>query len=69
VLIEWWRRGEIDQLHLLNYADEPQDVTVDLPWPVRARMLSPDADRPRTLEGRSLHVPLDVYAILLCQPA
>jgi hypothetical protein len=67
VLIEWWRQGEIDQLHLVNYADAPQDVTVELPWPVRARVSSPDTGQSQTLEGRALGAPLDVYAIFLCQ--
>jgi hypothetical protein len=67
VLIEWWQQGEIDQLHLVNYADAPQDVTVELPWPVRARVSSPDTGQVQTLEGRALSASLDVYAIFLCQ--
>jgi len=67
VLIEWWRQGETDQLHLVNYADAPQDVTVELPWTVRARVSSPDTGQAQTLKGRALRVSLDVYAILLCQ--
>jgi len=67
VLIEWWQQGEIDQLHLVNYADAPQDVTVELPWPVRARASSPDTGQVQTLEGRALRASLDVYAIFLCQ--
>jgi len=67
VLIEWWQQGEIDQLHLVNYADAPQDVTVELPWPVRARVSGPDAGQAQTLEGRAMGVSLDVYAIFLCQ--
>jgi hypothetical protein len=66
VLIEWWRQGETDQLHLVNYADAPQEVTVTLPWAVRAQALSPDAGQALALEGRSLRISLDVYAVLLC---
>ena len=67
VLIEWWRQGETDQLHLVNYADAPQEVTVTLPWHAQARALSPDSDEILTLEGRSLRLLLDVYTILLCK--
>ena len=66
VLIEWWRQGETDQLHLVNYADEPQEVTVAFPWAVRAQALSPDAGQALALEGRLLRISLDVYAVLLC---
>ncbi len=67
VLIEWWRQGEMDQLHLVNYAGAPQDVEVSLPWPVEARVLSPDVEETRVLEGRSLRVRVDVYAVLAFQ--
>jgi hypothetical protein len=64
VLVEWWRRGEADQLHLVNYADAPQEVVVALPWVVQVRAFSPDTDDVLALEGRSLRVHLDVYTIL-----
>ena len=64
VLIEWWRQGEVDQLHLVNYADGPQEVTVALPWAVRAQALSPDSEEAPVLEGRSLRLRLDVYTVL-----
>jgi hypothetical protein len=67
VSIEWWQRGETGQLHLVNYADAPQDVTITLPWIVRGRALSPDTEDVLSLEGRSLEVTLDVYTIMLCQ--
>ena len=67
VLIEWWQQGETEQLHLVNYAGAPQDVTLHLPWRVRARLLSPDTGEARTLEGRALRATIDVYTIFLCQ--
>jgi hypothetical protein len=67
VLIEWWRQGETEQLHLVNYADARQEATVTLPWRVQARALTPDTDETLTLEGRSLKLYLDVYTILLCE--
>ena len=67
VAIEWWRQGKTDQLHLVNYADAPQDVTVRLPWAVHAQALSPDTGSVRSFDGRSLEITLDVYTILLFQ--
>jgi hypothetical protein len=67
VLIEWWRRDGVDQLHLVNYADAPQEVEIALPWPARGRVLSPDGpdnEKTPTLEGRSLRMTLDIYAVL-----
>jgi hypothetical protein len=67
VLIARWRRdGGGEVLHLVNYTDEPQDVTVRLPWPVRAQVLSPDREGQGALEGRSLDVRVDVYTVLVC---
>ncbi len=67
VLITWWRQGATDQLHLVNYDDAPQEVRVELPWPVRARALSPDGEETSTLEGCSLRLWLDVYTVLLLE--
>jgi len=67
VMIEWWRQGETDQLHLVNYAGAPQEVNVKLPWTVRSQVVSPDTEEVIALEGRSLKILLDVYAILLCE--
>jgi hypothetical protein len=64
VAVEWWRQGETDQLHLINYADEPQRVSVQLPVSAPVRVLSPDVDEVVTLEG-GLEFWLDVYAVLL----
>ncbi len=74
VLVTWWRRegGAQELFHLVNYADGPQEVVVGLPWSVRAQVVSPDDGRRAAqevglLEGRSLRVGLDVYALLVCE--
>lgn len=67
VLIEWWRKDGVDQLHLVNYDDAPQEVSVELPWRVRARALSPDREEVPALEGARFQLPLDVYTVLLCE--
>jgi len=59
--------GAQELLHLVNYAPGPQNVTVELSWPVRARQLSPDREGLATLEGRALALRLDVYTVLACE--
>jgi hypothetical protein len=63
VLVELWRRGVEYQLHLVNYATEPQRVTVEFSGPVRGRLLSPDGADERH-HGSQLDVLLDVYAVV-----
>jgi hypothetical protein len=77
VLITWWRlagngqrrRQAQEALHLVNYADGPQDVTVRLPWSARVQVLSPDTGGAGAPEGHlsELRINLDVYTVLLCE--
>jgi len=64
VLIEYWGRGDEGQIHLVNYAGEPQSVTVELGELARGRVLSPEAQTTR-FESNSLALTLDVYTIIL----
>jgi hypothetical protein len=68
-LVEVWHDREGIQVHLVNYATNPQTVEVDLGSPVTGRILSPDAEYTDPVEGTCLQVPLDVYTILLLRPA
>jgi len=63
VLAELWRRGAEWQLHLVNYASEPQPVTVSFERPVGGEVISPDT-RDVPVSGQHLVIPLDVYAIV-----
>ena len=65
VLIETWQRGRQAQVHLVNYAKEPQKVTVRFDRVVRARVVSPDKEETFELEGGDLTLDLDIYSILL----
>jgi hypothetical protein len=65
VLIELWAQGGTRQVHLANYADEPQSVRVEFAAPVHAEVLSPDSENTQTLEGQTLQLDLDIYSILL----
>jgi hypothetical protein len=63
VLVELWRQGDKLQLHLVNYASEPQPVKVDLGQSISGRAVSPDNP---TVEftHRTLDVLLDVYTVI-----
>jgi len=64
VLVEHWRQGRQEQLHLVNYADQPQRVTVTFERTVRGQALSPDGPQ-AAFEGTQLELKLDVYTLLL----
>ncbi len=64
VLVELWRKGEEQQLHLVNYASHPQQVTVSFERPIRGQVISPDDGRDEPVDGQSLVIPLDVYTIV-----
>ncbi len=64
VLIEHWKGADDEQIHLVNYAGQPQSVTVEFGRPWRGRVLSPGAQETR-FEADSLTATLDVYAIIL----
>ena len=54
-------------VHLMNYADEPQPVTVYFDAPVRAKVISPDKTNNLTLEGDQISFSLDIYSILMLE--
>lgn len=71
VLVELWRRGGAWQLHLVNYAAEPQGLEVEFGQAVQGQVLSPDVEAdaggtgsPRLLRGSAIEFDLDVYTIL-----
>ena len=65
VLIETWQKLEQVQVHLVNYGPLKQEVQLMFNKPVRAKVISPDADRLMELEGRNLRFKVDIYSILL----
>ena len=68
VLAELWRKGDRRQLHLVNYAPEPQQVSVQFGQQASGRLLSPEgASGPAPsagFAGAELSLTLDVYAVL-----
>jgi len=65
VLIETWQKGRKTQVHLMNYANQPQKVTVHFGETINARVISPDNEETFELEGENLILYLDIYSILL----
>jgi hypothetical protein len=68
VLAELWRKGEQWQLHLVNYAREPQEVSVHFGQQVAGCLLLPEvATGPGPsagFSGADVGLTLDVYAVL-----
>ena len=68
VLVELWRKGDQWQLHLVNYAPEPQGVTVHFGRQVTGRLLSPDeiagSCSGTGFAGEGFSLTLDLYAVL-----
>jgi hypothetical protein len=65
VLIEYWGQGGQKQVHLLNYGQGVQEVSVEFDQPVRAQLISPDTAQDLVLEGQTLTFSLDIYSVLL----
>jgi hypothetical protein len=65
VLIETWAKEGQQQVHLLNYAQEPQKITLHFAGPVTAQALSPDSKENIVLQGQQIHLELDIYTVLL----
>lgn len=64
VLIETWRRNMEEQIHLVNYAEAPQEVTVEFGSIRRGHVISPDGPG-FSFEGSKLTFRLDIYSILV----
>jgi hypothetical protein len=67
VLIEWWRQGEIQQIHLVNYDDRRQHVTVHLEKEATGQVLSPDAPA-FAFNAAQVSFFLDIYSMLEIHP-
>ena len=62
-LIEWYRRGNVFELHLVNYGNESQDISVDFGQVVEGQILSPDQPI-STFECEEVSLKLDIYAVI-----
>jgi len=67
VLIEYWDQDGQSQVHLMNYGEGAQEISVIFPQPVRAEVISPDYTQKQTLKGETLTFDLDIYSILLLE--
>jgi hypothetical protein len=66
VLIEVWRRGAEEQIHLVNYAETPQEVTVSFETSRQGVRLSPN-EPTATFEGNRLTFVFDIYTVLVME--
>ncbi len=63
MLVELWQQGEQWQLHLVNYANSEQRVTVEFSGAVYGQIISPDSQA-KKFSGARIEIPLDVYDVL-----
>ncbi|WP_322798793.1 hypothetical protein [Thermoflexus sp.] len=66
VLIEVWRRGSEEQIHLVNYGATEQEVEIQFPSGRSGRWISPDGGA-GAFEGDRIRLRLDVYAVLIAR--
>jgi len=64
VLVELWQQEKRQQLHLVNYATEPQIVTVTFAHPMSGKIMSPEGGELAIIDGACVDVNLDVYAVI-----
>ena len=64
VLVEHWMAGKEHQVHLVNYADQPQVISLELPKAVQGKILSLD-QAPSAFSGDRLDLQIDVYSVLI----
>lgn len=67
VLVEIWEHKGLNQIHLVNYTNQPQTVQLHFPGQVSAKLLSPDLIFDGHAEGQDIQLNLDVYTILLLE--
>jgi hypothetical protein len=63
LLVELWKRGEISQLHLVNYTDRSQSLEIEFGRRVSGNCLSPDGAC-SGFSGSEITIDLDIYNIL-----
>ncbi len=67
VLFEIWQTEQGHQVHLMNYAAEPQTVAIQFGTSVNVRTISPDTQEEKILEGDTLSLKVDIYTILIIE--
>lgn len=65
VLIETCEVNQQNQIHLVNYADEPQEIHLQTGQPVSGRLISPDTPDFEIHKKEDIKFRLDIYSILI----
>jgi hypothetical protein len=64
ILLEIWQQDDLTQLHLVNYAQHPQQVEVILPWSGTARIITSGFADIKSIDfTSSLFVEVDIYTV------
>jgi hypothetical protein len=63
-LIEVWQLENEQQIHLVNYAEQPQTVRLCLHKQLEVKVISPDETGEQAYYGDQIEIPLDIYKIL-----
>jgi hypothetical protein len=67
VLIEVWKQGDQSQVHLMNYGQSPQQVSLIFEAPVKGMVISPDGPVILDLVGEEISFILDIYSVLILE--
>ena len=63
LLVEHWQQDAVSLLHLVNYADAPQPITIAFERPVNGEVFAPDS-APKSFQGPTFEAELDVALTL-----
>lgn len=67
VLMEVWNKQGKQQVHLVNYDDEPQEVTLKFNQAVSVNLVSPDRKDIQVFKGNQITFMLDIYTIVFLE--
>jgi hypothetical protein len=67
VLIEVWKQGDQSQVHLMNYGQSLQQVSLIFEAPVKGMVISPDGPVILDLVGEEISFILDIYSVLILE--
>lgn len=66
-LVEWYRTEKNHYLHLVNYWDEPQNIKIVFPFPIKYEVRTPDNKYITRGKNTSIieSLPLNIYSVII----
>lgn len=64
ILVEVWKKKKETQMHLVNYSNAAQEVSLTFPEEVKGFVVSPDTSEINEFEGKKISLTIDIYSIL-----